>query len=389
MEFNDIYTSSTNQMTSKHLIGGKESRIRVFLTGCDGQLGSQILHDMRRDRRFTVRCANHGRLDISDYSSVCRAIDGEFPDGGPDVIVNCAAYTDVVGAEKNRDDAYSVNVNGVRNLGVAAFGRKGRGKIRLVHFSTDYLFGETSVVDGDGRKTRFGVDAVKCPTTFYGQTKMWGECNVLREPEYGTVFRIGWLYGGVGRRYMNFMSKIAANAVMADKAGDGSIDVSKYGFGIPTPTSFVSRCLMNYLAEGRQTPIVHCVPNGRPVSRAECAEYVIRRLGIPVSVKPGEPTGGVVKYPKFTTLGQFMPFTFPKSTWKSMLYRWLARHRDELVNPERWDPVERMFVEGFSGGDGSLAGIVKMVSALAERAVKNNHGVSARPAGGKEGAHDV
>lgn len=134
-----------------------------------------------RDLGFAGEVVSLGRdrLDITRWESVARV----FEEREPAAVLNCAAYTDVDGAETEREAAYGANVTGVENLSRAC---RETGA-RLVHFSTDQVF------DGTGDRPRVETDRPN-PLNYYAETKLLGEEKALAFS--GTLlFRVQWLYG--------------------------------------------------------------------------------------------------------------------------------------------------------------------------------------------------
>ncbi len=154
----------------------------LWITGAKGLLGS-ALSRVAKDFIGTGR-----ELDIADETAV-----GQFLDQNqPTHIVNCAAFSQVDAAEKEREAAYRANALGPEVLGAAA---KKRG-VKLIHISTDYVF------DGNGRVPLKETDPV-APCNYYGVTKLEGEERALR---FGAcVIRTSGIFGDGGK---NFVSKL-------------------------------------------------------------------------------------------------------------------------------------------------------------------------------------
>ena len=142
---------------------------KILLTGCNGQLGRAIQKEYGDSVEFIRTDMIEGEgitvLDISDIEAVMTMTKEQRPD----VIINCAAYTNVDGCETNEDLAYKANAIGPRNLAIAAteVGAK------LVHISTDYVF------EGNGNRPYLEFDAPN-PVSAYGRTKLAGE-NFVKE----------------------------------------------------------------------------------------------------------------------------------------------------------------------------------------------------------------
>ena len=109
----------------------------------------------------------------------------------PDVVINCAAYTNVDGCETNREDAFKVNALGARNLAIAC----NSAGAKLVHVSTDYVFA------GDEPTPRTEYDMPR-PVSVYGKTKYAGEEYVRQFCPKSFIVRTAWLYGYNGKNFV-------------------------------------------------------------------------------------------------------------------------------------------------------------------------------------------
>ena len=135
-------------------------------------------------------------LDITDIEAVRKVVKAE----GVDVIVNCAAYTNVDGAESNQELAELLNAKAPENL---AASMKEAGGL-LVHISTDYVFGK------EVYNTPCREDMVGTPTGIYGITKLGGERNILDTGCRSVIIRTGWLYSEFGKNFVKTMLNLTA-----------------------------------------------------------------------------------------------------------------------------------------------------------------------------------
>ena len=134
-------------------------------------------------------------LDITDDSAVERMMG----DGHIDVIVNCAAYTNVDKAEEDEATADLINHRAVAILASAAL----RHDATLIHISTDYVFDGSSCVP-------YREDAPTAPTGAYGRTKLAGETAILASGCRYLIFRTSWLYSPYGKNFVKTMMKLTA-----------------------------------------------------------------------------------------------------------------------------------------------------------------------------------
>lgn len=162
--------------------------MKVIIFGKDGQLGQSIFNYISDD--FEVYAFNRNEADITNHEIIRRIIFSKKPN----IIINCAAYTNVDGAEDNKDVAYSVNGYSLGNIGEAAKNINAT----VIHFSTDYVF--------DGKKSipYTEKDTVN-PINEYGKSKLLGENLLLKTNQKSLIFRISWVHSRDGK---NFLSKI-------------------------------------------------------------------------------------------------------------------------------------------------------------------------------------
>ena len=175
----------------------------ILVTGANGQLGSEmrLVSAEGTDRYiFTdvvdLPCVETVKLDITDVDAV-KAMVSEYQ---VDVIVNCAAYTNVDKAETERELCALLNAKAPENLAVAM---KEVGGL-LVHISTDYVFG------GDPYNTPCTEDRTGTPTGVYGQTKLEGENAILEVGCDHVIIRTAWLYSEYGRNFVKTMLGLTA-----------------------------------------------------------------------------------------------------------------------------------------------------------------------------------
>ena len=181
------------------------------MTGALGQLGREICRLAESSEHtyvFTDSRVQSGvsKLDITDPEAVKAAVQGI------DVIVNCAAYTDVNRAETDPETARKVNAFAPAALAQAA---KAAGAM-LIHVSTDYVFDGTSNVP-------YTEDAAKNPLSVYGRTKLEGENAVAASGCRHLIFRTSWLYSNTGKNFFLTMADLTGSKpeikVVADQAG--------------------------------------------------------------------------------------------------------------------------------------------------------------------------
>ena len=155
---------------------------RVLVTGGRGQLAGAIVDEYKRDA--DVRAYGREELDISDFDAVMARVQADRPD----IIINCAAYTNVDRAEEEPDKALNTNAFAVRVLSRAAQ----ESGATLVHYSTDFVF------DGHASRPYVEEDAPN-PQSVYAQSKLLGEWFALETPR-AFVLRVESLFGGAAAK---------------------------------------------------------------------------------------------------------------------------------------------------------------------------------------------
>ena len=232
---------------------------KILVTGCNGQLGRAIRKEYAAsDVEFINTDVVEGEgvvsLDITDVDAVLKLVRAEKPD----VIINCAAHTNVDKCEEQWDLAYKINAIGPRNLSIAAT----EADAKMIHVSTDYVF------EGNGTRPYTEFDAPN-PVSAYGKTKLEGENFVREFAKKHFILRTAWLYGD-GKNFVKTMLALAENHdelnVVCDQVG--------------TPTSAVELAKMiHYLNYGT----FHATCEG-DTNWADFAEAIFKRAGKNVKV---------------------------------------------------------------------------------------------------------
>lgn len=165
----------------------------MFLVlGADGMLGRACMERLEQLGR-DARGATYPSFDLTDEASIARAVDGPL-----DAVINCAAYTDVDGAESDEATATAINGDGVAAL-VRRCDALG---VRLVHYSTDYVF------DG-AASAPYPVDHPVDPVNAYGRSKLAGERHVQVSSGEHLLIRTSWLYAPWGKNFVRTIHKLA------------------------------------------------------------------------------------------------------------------------------------------------------------------------------------
>ncbi|KLI07670.1 dTDP-4-dehydrorhamnose reductase [Mycolicibacterium conceptionense] len=236
---------------------------RIVITGAGGMVG-QVLADQARSEGRNVLALTSAECDVTNVDTV-----RGFVEPG-DVVINCAAYTQVDAAESDPDRALAVNAAGPGNLATAC----ARAGAELVHISTDYVFGASAQ-----RRTPYEIDDETGPVNVYGQTKLAGERAVLAAKPDAYVVRTAWVYrGGDGKDFVATMRRLAA--------GDGPVDVVADQIGSPTYTGDLVSALLQIADGGVRPGVLHAANTGQ-ASRFDQAREAFAAVGAdPERVRP-------------------------------------------------------------------------------------------------------
>jgi dTDP-4-dehydrorhamnose reductase len=235
--------------------------MKLLVTGAGGMLGRAVVEAAQR-RGHDVRAATRADLEITDAEALRRALAAAHPRA----VVNCAAYTDVDGAEADRFAAFAVNGKGAGNVAAAAAGIGAA----IVHVSTDYVF------DGTKREPWLESDAV-APLGAYGASKLAGERAVAAANPAHAIVRTAWLFGAGGRNFVDTMLALGAERE--------EVSVVTDQIGCPTWTGHLAAALVE-LAERPGAAGVHHIAGAGSCSWNELAIEVFERAGIDCRVLP-------------------------------------------------------------------------------------------------------
>ncbi len=210
--------------------------MKILITGAKGLLGGYLVDFFKNSYR--VFAFGRKDLDITDFKS----LKNKIAEIKPDILINCAAYTDVDGAEKNFKEAFRVNGFGVRNLAILSRDYD----FHLIHFSTNYVF------KGDKNRLYNEFDIVS-PVNTYGESKLAGELEIEKFSNNYSIIRISWLYGNGGN---SFPVKILKKAEK-----ERFINVVNDIYCSPTSVRMVAETV-NFVIRNGIKGILHCSCEG-------------------------------------------------------------------------------------------------------------------------------
>ena len=223
--------------------------MKILITGSKGQLGNELQKIIETGEAEIGRVSDNIRssevfpldieeLDITKLEDVRRVLN----EIKPDVVINCAAATNVDGCESNKDLALKINAIGARNLAIASekIGAK------LVQVSTDYVFSGV----GEIPLTEFDLTA---PYSVYGKTKLKGEEYVREFSSKYYIVRTAWLYGYVGKNFVYTMMNLGAQKDFISVVNDQ--------LGNPTNANDLAYHILK-LIETDEYGVYHCTGKG-------------------------------------------------------------------------------------------------------------------------------
>jgi dTDP-4-dehydrorhamnose reductase len=235
--------------------------MRILITGASGMLGQDVGRAAVAGGHEPVLLPR-ADLDIGDGEAVSAAIAA----AAPDAVINCAAWTNVDGAEKSEPAAHAVNGAGAGHVARAA----AAAGAWTVHVSSDYVF------DGHKREPYLESDAVG-PLSAYGRTKLAGEEAVAdAAPDTHTTVRSAWLFGVDGGCFPKTIRRLAAERAQLSIVADQ--------VGCPTFTGHLAPALVQLAAE-RPLGVLH-IAAGDQCSWFEFAQAIVAASGSDCDVRP-------------------------------------------------------------------------------------------------------
>jgi dTDP-4-dehydrorhamnose reductase len=196
--------------------------VKILVTGADGMLGHDLV-TAATEMRHQVVGLSHDDLDITDPARVERVITRERPGA----VINCAAWTDVDGAEENEREASVVNAQGAGFVADAA----NKVDAKVLYLSTDYVF--------DGTTGPYGESDDPAPINAYGRTKLAGERATALVNGRSFIVRTSWLFGPHGGNFVETMLRLGE--------GGGPVVVVHDQVGCPTYTGHLAVGLLRLI----------------------------------------------------------------------------------------------------------------------------------------------
>jgi len=272
----------------------------ILVTGAGGMLGRDFMIAAQEHDQDVVGL-DHAALDITDPAAVDEAISTY----DPDVVVNCAAYTDVDGAESDERAAMRVNDGGAALVAAAAASIGAR----MVQPSSDYVF------DGTSRRPYLESDMTGAISA-YGRSKLAGETSVAVANPRHFIVRASWLFGIAGKNFVETMLRLGKERpdvlVVSDQVG------------CPTYTRHLAEGIAELL-ESDDYGIHHMAADGE-CSWYEFAQEIFDQAGVECHVMAGttEMLARAAPRPAYSVLGTERPNAIRLPHWRQGLAAYLA-----------------------------------------------------------------
>ena len=294
--------------------------MKILVTGCEGQLGQEIQRIFRlgHSELGEIPTALQGaelvpvdidKLDIGNKQAVLAFVS----QAKPDIIINCAAYTNVDGCETNEDIAMAGNALGPRNLAIAAeaVGAK------LVHVSTDYVF------SGNDSREKREWD-ICAPASMYGSSKYLGEQYVQSFCSRYFIVRTAWLYGYIGKNFVKTILKAGRER--------GALKIVNDQQGNPTNAADLAHHLLK-LAASEEYGLYHCTNNGT-CSWYDFACEFVKLAGFDCDINPctSEEFPSPTKRPEYSSLDNMMlrcTVGDEMRSWKDAIAAYMTHYNKE------------------------------------------------------------
>lgn len=276
--------------------------MNIVVTGANGQLGYDVVNELKKRGFNNVLGIDIEDLDITDK----QAVKSFFEKNNPSVIVHCAAYTAVDKAEDNKDLCMKVNVDGTKNLVEIASIYDSK----IVYISTDYVF--------DGTKLDpYEVSDQPNPKSIYGKSKYLGEVEIQKHAKHFIV-RISWVFGKNGQNFVRTMLNLGKERELLNVVNDQ--------FGSPTYTYDLSKILVDMI-ETEKFGTYHAT-NEEKCTWYEFTKEIFKLSNINIPVNPiitnQYPTKAVRPKNSYMSKKSIVNNGFEKlPSWKDALKRYL------------------------------------------------------------------
>ena len=277
--------------------------MKVLVFGASGMLGQDFLRAAKLANHEVIGLG-HSEADITDAAAVSRAVEYLVPEA----VVNCAAFTDVDGAEARPDDAMRVNADGARNVAAAA----AKVGASVLYPSSDYVF--------DGSKDSPYVESDEpSPLSSYGASKLAGEIDTSAVNPRHFIVRSSWLFGTAGRNFVETMIELGTQQAQVVVVRDQT--------GSPTYTAHLAEGLVRLVSTDAYG--LHHMAAGGQCTWYDFAVEIFDRAGVDCAVMSATTAelGRPAPRPPYSVLGTQYEAAIHLPDWHEGLRGYLAERR--------------------------------------------------------------
>lgn len=237
----------------------------ILITGSHGQLGNEMQQAAKSFPAFNYLYTDIEDLDICDKDALNAFVKANHVN----IIINCAAYTNVDKAEDDVELCYKINRDAVRNIGEVAT----ENKLKVVHVSTDYVFDGTNYLP-------YTENQQVCPATVYGKSKLAGELALLESCDQAVIIRTAWLYSSFGNNFVKTMMRLGTER--------DSINVVFDQIGSPTYAADLADTILKLVNHESFIPDIYHFSDEGVCSWYDFTKSIHRIAGITCDVRPIE-----------------------------------------------------------------------------------------------------
>jgi dTDP-4-dehydrorhamnose reductase len=254
--------------------------MKVLVTGCKGQLGLEI-SKLSVSFKYNWIFTDIHELDLQSLGE----LDDKLNIISPDIIINCAAYTNVDRAENESEIANVINSHAVNVISKWTF----KNNSKLIHISTDYVF--------NGKSSKpLNENAETSPINVYGKTKLEGEKKCIINDPHCIIIRTSWLYSSFGQNFVKTMYNIMLN--------EKSINVINDQIGSPTYAEDLANAILLIIKNEKWIPGIYHYSNEGCTSWFDFAVLIKNLFNFSVKINPinSDQYLSIAKRPKYSLL---------------------------------------------------------------------------------------
>ena len=283
---------------------------KIIVIGSKGQLGNEFQELEKQYQSFQFFFYDVEEMDIVNKDLVEKGIS----EVKPDYLINCAAYTAVDKAETEKEIAFAINSEAVRNIATACSSNG----VKFIHISTDYVF------DGEASEP-YKEESIVNPSNIYGESKLRGEQEAVKGNADVIIVRTAWVYSIYGSNFVKTMLRLMRSkpeiSVVADQ------------YGSPTYAHDLAEVIMNIISSGKWVPGIYHYTNDGIISWFDFASEIKKLSELSCTINPitTEEYPTPAKRPQYSVLDKTkiqQTFGVKLKDWKDSLQQCLNKMPD-------------------------------------------------------------